>query len=188
MSLEVECSFSCRPNKGIGQTNLMLGALATAATTIVAWGGLSSLQNTLHGYDRTVISYALSGVYGFTPLASRNPDVGLDSITDPAEIKILAQDVFRYYWFHLSWNIIVVTALIVILALGKLPKFRGTLVGLFSVGTLLYIQASDAFLSANDNDVFLEDPRKDRMRTTVAGFIMTAALNAIMVLFLGWEF
>lgn len=102
------------------------------------------------------------------------------------------------------------------------------------VGTLLYIQASDAFLSANDNPYWGEGQAKDRMRATVAGgcrvldrvhaharskvfmpvlcmichnhpllfclflmlllcflhcagFIMTAAMNAIMVLLLGWE-
>eukprot|EP00197_Chlamydomonas_leiostraca_P013759 CAMPEP_0202865694 /NCGR_PEP_ID=MMETSP1391-20130828/6302_1 /ASSEMBLY_ACC=CAM_ASM_000867 /TAXON_ID=1034604 /ORGANISM="Chlamydomonas leiostraca, Strain SAG 11-49" /LENGTH=161 /DNA_ID=CAMNT_0049545561 /DNA_START=39 /DNA_END=524 /DNA_ORIENTATION=- len=157
MSLSVDAKFSVSMpsvGKGNGSTCLLLTAIAACATTIVAWGGLASLQDQFYGGDLTA---------GTPP-----------SIT------------FRYYWFHCAWNTVVCAGLVYLLWTNMLAKYRGAVVGLFAVGTLLFIQGSDHFLTLRDDKLFDTGLQRDRLNTVVAGWIMTAALNALLVLGLGW--
>ena len=104
----------------------------------------------------------------------------LFSCTAQSNLRILCR-------FVLCWNIVVCLIGLGALMAGKLPTLRKSLTGLFIVGTFLFIQASDAFLGASeiDNVTFQAESGRDRIRATVGAFIMTAAIDAALVLGLG---
>lgn len=55
-----------------------------------------------------------------------------------------------------------------------------------NVRHIVHVQGSDAFLSLRDHNNFDNGLQRDRLNTVVAGWIMTATLDAILVLALGW--
>ncbi len=69
-------------------------------------------------------------------------------------------------------------ALAVCLASDCLKACRASFVGLLAVATLLYIQATDSFLAARALPSF-GGARVDRLRTMIAGCLMTAAFNCM---------
>lgn len=77
---------------------------------------------------------------------------------------------------------------------GKLPRARIGFVGLFVIGTLLYIDASNTFLTAHSPkhyvngqvyDYHFLGQAKNRIRTITAGAIMTALCNCFIILAMG---
>ncbi|GLI61845.1 hypothetical protein VaNZ11_004353 [Volvox africanus] len=92
---------------------------------------------------------------------------------------------FRYYWFIICLEFVLIAGLGASLATNALAKTRLSWLGLFAVATLLYIQTTDTFLtleSITDNE---NGSIKHRVRTMVAGSIMTATVNAILIVALG---
>lgn len=72
-----------------------------------------------------------------------------------------------------SWEFVVVALMCVATVTGKLASMRTSFVGLFAIGTLLYIDASNTFLSAQSIDYYDSDEHLHRIRTITAGAIMT---------------
>lgn len=97
--------------------------------------------------------------------------------------------VFRFHWFIMSWELVMVALLAVATVTGKLNSMRTSLVGLFSISTLLFIEASNTFLTAESRSVtgseFQSGQPRNRLRTIIAGSIMTATMNAIIVAVIG---
>ncbi|GIL75568.1 hypothetical protein Vretimale_15174 [Volvox reticuliferus] len=92
---------------------------------------------------------------------------------------------FRYYWFIICLEFVLIAGLGASLATNALAKTRLSWLGLFAVATLLYIQTTDTFLtleSITDNNA---GSIKHRVRTMVAGSIMTATVNAFLIIALG---
>lgn len=140
-------------------------ALPIAALGFAVWavylGGLASLQSTCDTQD-------------------------LSSFAVPNGLP--CSKTYRLYWFYMSWEIVIIAALGAVAASGKLASMRASFVGLFAVGTLLFIDASNTFLTAQSMPIWDDsNPEKHRLRTTVAGSIMVAVVNAAAVLLLGIE-
>lgn len=97
------------------------------------------------------------------------------------------KEIYRYYWFIVSLEFVLIAILGAFLASGNFGKARVGLVGLISVATLLYIQMTDAFLSAEDFEAFKSGSARDRLRTMIAGSLMTATANCFLILAAGYE-
>ncbi|KXZ42119.1 hypothetical protein GPECTOR_201g369 [Gonium pectorale] len=93
--------------------------------------------------------------------------------------------VFRYYWFVVCIEAALIFGLAGALAAGAFAKTRLSWLGLFSVATLLYIQMTDAFLGVHSMSEDWEGQAKHRVRTMVAGSIMTATVNCFLIIALG---
>ena len=89
--------------------------------------------------------------------------------------------------FIMSYEFVVVVALAVLVAMGKLSQFKTSFLGLFAVGTLLYIETTNAFLTAESVDYYQSGQPQNMMRTTVAGALMTAVVNCFIIIALGME-
>lgn len=53
-----------------------------------------------------------------------------------------------YQWFIVALEFVVATACLVVVSNGQLAKYRASLIGLLAIATLLWINMSNAFLSA----------------------------------------
>jgi hypothetical protein len=95
--------------------------------------------------------------------------------------------VLSYWWFIMSMEFVVLLAVIALSAGQTIAFSRLALVGLVTVCFILFIQASQWFTNllwttpAYDS---MEEPNH-RMRTLVAGSIMTAVANGLLLLALG---
>ncbi|EFJ50260.1 hypothetical protein VOLCADRAFT_104076 [Volvox carteri f. nagariensis] len=92
---------------------------------------------------------------------------------------------FRYYWFIICLEFVLIVGLGASLASNALAKTRLSWLGLFAVATLLYIQTTDTFLTLESITDDASGSIKHRVRTMVAGSIMTATVNAILIVALG---
>lgn len=92
---------------------------------------------------------------------------------------------FRYYWFIVCLEAALIFGLAGALAAGAFAKTRLSFLGLFAVATLLYIQMTDTFLSMQSITDDSTGSLKHRVRTMVAGCIMTATVNCFLLMGLG---
>ncbi|PNW73969.1 hypothetical protein CHLRE_13g580000v5 [Chlamydomonas reinhardtii] len=92
---------------------------------------------------------------------------------------------FRYYWFIVSLEFALIVGVAGVLATGAYAKFRNSFLGLICVATLLYIQMSDATLTLDSLTAESGGQLKNRVRTWIAGSIMTAAVNCFLIIALG---
>jgi hypothetical protein len=93
---------------------------------------------------------------------------------------------FRYYWFIVSLEVCLIFGLAGVLASGAYAKFRNSFLGLFCVATLLYIQMSDTSLTTDTLTADAAQSQiKNRVRTWIAGSIMTATVNCFLIIALG---
>ncbi|GFR47410.1 hypothetical protein Agub_g9127, partial [Astrephomene gubernaculifera] len=93
--------------------------------------------------------------------------------------------VFRYHWFIVCLECALIFGLAGALATGVFAKTRLSWMGLFCVATLLYIQMTDTFLTMHGVSEDLSGQIKHRVRTMVAGTIMTSTVNCFLVIALG---
>mmetsp|Transcript_2329 Transcript_2329/g.5206 ORF Transcript_2329/g.5206 Transcript_2329/m.5206 type:complete len:173 (-) Transcript_2329:3206-3724(-) len=161
--------FSASKAKHSISTYAMASLILALMTSIVAIGALGSIQNQIQGEAGNEYYEALQQIGWFR--------------TGTPEGKKL----FRYYWFIVSYEIAIVAAGIALAWSCHFNVMRTPLMGLFAVGTMLFIQASDAWVTGNDLEIMQSGVMKDRWRAGVAGFIMTATVNAVLVLVLGTD-
>jgi hypothetical protein len=95
--------------------------------------------------------------------------------------KSICPPVVRRFVIILEACLIVAVGIAV--AGGFFAKTRQAWIGLFAVATLLYIQLSDTYLSAED--ALEHYGARDRSRTMTAGCIMTATVNCFLLLAMG---
>jgi len=141
-------------------------------TWAVYLGGLASLQADC---SKTNAPSHLVGITGFT---------GTDALTG---IDQSCMKVYRFQWFVLCWEFVIIVGLVTCLFLGKIPMMRAAWVGLLSISTILYMYVANGFLTAKDATGFTSGQPLNRMRTNAAGTIMTAVLNVVTMVYVGME-
>jgi hypothetical protein len=77
--------------------------------------------------------------------------------------------------------------LLITVASGYLHHWRMAIVGLFSIATVLFIDTTNTFLNAQQLPQYQGGQWRNRLRTLIAGALMTATVNALIVLFAGWH-
>lgn len=173
MGCLINCSFEIKrsPSSSSGSlidTGLKWALLLGLCTATVFIGGIGALQNECLGDDLN--TNGLDGIWGFSPLA------------------LSCKKVFRYYWFIVAFQFVIgAIGVYAVTFEGKLAKLRHSLLGLFIIGTLLFIYTSNAFLDVIEVPRFQTGTLRDRSKTAVAGAIMTAVLNAGVVAFSGYQ-
>ncbi|KXZ47289.1 hypothetical protein GPECTOR_36g16 [Gonium pectorale] len=147
----------------MASSSIVMGLVALVfCTWAVSLAGIASIQDKCEpGW-----STALSGIAGFSS--------GLPCMR-----------LFRYYWFIVSLEAVLIFGLAGALAAGAFAKTRSAWLGLFCVGTLLYIQMTNTFLTMQSQTDDSTDSIKHRVRTMVAGSIMTATVNCFLIIALG---
>ncbi|GLC35437.1 hypothetical protein PLESTB_000207200 [Pleodorina starrii] len=147
----------------MASSSIVMGLTALVfCTWAVSLAGIASVQQQC----TSDWSSLLSGINGFT--------TGLPCMS-----------FFRYYWFIIVIEFCLIVGLGVALASGAYAKTRLSWLGLFSVATLLYIQTADTFLSMDSLAADWEGSIKHRVRTMIAGSIMTATVNCMVIVALG---
>uniref|UniRef100_A0A7S0RD99 Uncharacterized protein n=1 Tax=Chlamydomonas leiostraca TaxID=1034604 RepID=A0A7S0RD99_9CHLO len=148
---------------------------------------MSALALPLVGLTFCTWAVYLGGLASLQDDCSTEQVESLDSVWGLSALP--CSKVFRFHWFIMSWEVVVVAMLAVAAVTGKLASMRTSFVGLFAISTLLYIEASNTFLTAQSATVtgqyFQEGQPEHRLRTITAGAIMTALMNAIIVTVIG---
>lgn len=133
------------------------------------------------------LMFAVWAVYlgGLASLQSQCADDGTSNMVgvDGINGSLPCHKVYRLYWFFASWEIFVIVAIAGAAATGRIMRLTNAFMGLLAVATIMFILASNTFLSALDQDP--EGTMKNRIRTITAGSIMVATMNSIAILALG---
>ena len=85
----------------------------------------------------------------------------------------------------MGFQFFLIMAIVVASVSGMYTKFRLGFMGLFAISTLLYMEASNAFLSVQSVNWYNQAPQLHTIRSVTAGAIMTAVCNGIIVFVLG---
>jgi hypothetical protein len=85
----------------------------------------------------------------------------------------------------MSFEFVLITAIGVASVTGNLTRTKLSFLGLFAVATLLYMEASNAFMSAQAVNYYTQGQQLHTIRTVTAGAIMTAVVNGLLVAALG---
>lgn len=141
----------------------------------------------LFAVPAAAITFATWAVY-VGGLASLQSDCDVDGLTTRglSDPMLPCSKAYRYNWFVLSWEFVIVMILAGAAVSGKLAHARTALVGLFAVGTMLYIDVSNQFLNGQSIDYYTDGTPLHRIRTVTAGAIMTALMNAVVILIVGY--
>jgi uncharacterized spore protein YtfJ len=177
--------------------------LLALATWAVFLGGLASLQNvcndytTQYGDQRGAPGGAGAGGTG-NPNALANVQgqslntAGLLNVFGFSAGPVPCTRFYRFYWFMMAFELIIILGAMVtaVTRLG-LHYSRPFWIGMFSIATLLFMIASEAFLAGLDADAYgsIGGTNLARMRTAAAGAIMTVAANIFVLFAIGtdWE-
>ncbi|GFR48897.1 hypothetical protein Agub_g10844 [Astrephomene gubernaculifera] len=169
ITFNLDCKLGSFGLKHQGLLRLLLWLAVASAVIFI--GGLSSLQN----------ECADDGLFaGHTD--------GLDGVNGFSAQVLTCKKIFRFYWFIVVFEFVIAALGIYAVSWsGKLASFKSSLLGLFVIGTLLFIYTTDAFLGLIEVPRFQSETLRDRSKTAVAGAIVTATLNAVIVFVTGYE-
>jgi len=101
---------------------------------------------------------------------------------------ISCMNVYRQSWFIMSYEVSILMIFMITMFLDMSKKIKIPLVGLFSVGLMLYIDSSNQLLNGEFIEFYENGSQLHRIRTLTAGSIMTALCNSFMIIVLGWDF
>ena len=87
----------------------------------------------------------------------------------------------------MSIEFVLIVGVVAAIVMGSFSRFRLSFLGLFSVATLLYMEASNAFLSAQSVTYYNQGQQLHTIRTVTAGAIMTAVVNGLLIIALGMD-
>lgn len=162
---------SAGPTKAKKAAMLLIpAALFTFACWCVFLGGLASLQHQCH--ERPASQY-VDGV------------MNLGSIDGFSAGIADCHNVFQFWWWIIALEFVLLVSLIATSGAGKGFLGRHTFLGLFVVATVLYILASHVFLQTMSLEYFHQGGLLKRARATIAGAILTAIANFVMIMVLG---
>jgi hypothetical protein len=142
-------------------------------TWAVSLAGIASLQQQCYA-NQVDVSSDLSGINGFS--------AGMPCKT-----------VYRFYWFVVALEFVVIIKALAAVASGHLAKSRVAVVGLLSIVTVLYMIMTDSFLTLRNNpvtDIISDDPLQPmftRTKVMLAGSLMTATANCFLIIAAGVE-
>lgn len=138
---------------------------------IMRWGKeLSLLQRFLP--VPTVLVYIIQQVY------QGGSYVCIRDFTSPLSCVLTSNSLLCCLPFC-SWELVVVLGMIFAAVTGKLASMKTSFIGLFAVGTLLYIDASNMFLTAQSDPDFEHDTPLHRIRT-ITGELLALACEKIL--------
>lgn len=139
-------------------------------TWCVYLGGLASMQAICQNAPNDNGSAGLAGGVGF-----------------PSSQQ--CSSIYSYWWFVMAFEFVaIVFGFIAAMSTNMLASWRMSALGMFVIATILYIEASNSFYSVLVSSPYYGDnqaPQIHRIRTVVAGAIMTAVMNGIAVIVLG---
>ncbi|GLC40733.1 hypothetical protein PLESTB_000028200 [Pleodorina starrii] len=169
---QVKLDVSCSGGFGLKYNSVLFAVLSLAVMSATIFlGGLASLQNECHDdgmYEGN--TNALGEIGGFSASV------------------LTCKKIYRFYWFIASYQYVIgAIGLYAVLVEGKLAGLKGSLLGLYVVGTLLFIYTSNSFLNILEVPLFQSETLRDRSKTAVAGAIITATLNALTVFVTGYQ-
>ncbi|GLC35507.1 hypothetical protein PLESTB_000200000 [Pleodorina starrii] len=127
---------------------------------------------------------SLAGIASVQQACAPGWDTGLAGING-FSVGLSCMSLFRYYWFIVIIELCLIVGLGASLATTAFAKTRFSWLGLFAVATLLYIQMTDTFLTMQSVSDDMDGSIKHRVRTLVAGGIMTATVNCMLIIALG---
>ena len=85
----------------------------------------------------------------------------------------------------MSFQFVMIMAIVIATVSGHFSRFRLSFLGLFSIATLLFMEASNAFMSAQSITWYQIAPQLHTIRSVTAGAIMSAVCNGFIVIALG---
>lgn len=87
----------------------------------------------------------------------------------------------RYWWAVSSYEIIIIIALVIVTAMNALKSQRAAWAGMFTVALVLHITYVDAFMSAEDLEVFTGNGavNHNRIRVVLAGVVMVSSASCL---------
>lgn len=90
--------------------------------------------------------------------------------------------VYRFYWFldFIQLSFLFNTA--VVLSFNQFRRYKVAILSIFTVTTLLYIEATDAFLTGTEMPRYHVDELQDRAWSKVAGCIMVCISNFLFLI------
>lgn len=118
-------------------------------------------------------------------VATRRSETLAPGLTEPG--SSLFSQVYRFFWFIEALEFIVIFSAAVCHSLNQFRKYRVALLGLFTVATILQIEATDAFLTGKEMPRYHVDELEDRAWTRVAGCMMVCISNFFFLLVGGLE-
>jgi len=132
---------------------------------------------------------SIAGLSGLQNQCADNGDQANLAGIEKFSAILTCTKIYRYWWYVVAIEVFAIFGLILVNALGWVRSQRASWAGIFSVLLLLYISMADAFLTAQDWPIASNSAAAvARVRTTVAGSIMTCVVNAFIVIALGTEF
>lgn len=119
-------------------------------------------------------------------LASMQADCDSRTLTNGLMSATTCSKSYKMQWFYMSWQFAAIAILVAAIVSQKLNNLRTAIVGLFAVATVLFIDVASTMLDGQDLPYWSKGTPYNRIRTTTAGAIMTATMNAIVMIVIGW--
>lgn len=158
------------PAKKAGALLIPAAAFAMACWAVYV-GGLASLQQSCFSRDGS--GEFVDGTLNLGPID------GFSAYLQGCN------NVFQFWWWIMALEFVLIVALVATSGAGKGYLGRHTFMGLFAVACLLYILASHVFLLTMSIQYFHGGNLIHRARATIAGAIMTAIANFVLIMILG---
>lgn len=141
-----------------------------AASQAACQDGTTGERSPLRGLPNNLNTFGLGSVHGFSGNV------------------LPCSNVFRFFWFIAAWEFVVIVAALVTAPMrAGLHYSRAFWVGMFAISTVLFMLASDAFLTGvSAVDTFGISAQR-RMQTAAAGAIISTVANVFVLLAIGTE-
>lgn len=140
------------------------------------------------------LAFATWAVY-LGGLAAVQSDCDTDNaLTRPVvmALSIPCSKAYRIWWFYMALEFVLFVTLAMTVVSGKVPQWRMSIIGLFAIATVLFIETSNDWLNAlqmpaydSESPLYQGNTVRTRVRTLVAGAIMTATVNGLIVAMAG---
>ena len=160
---------------------LVLFAFAVWAVFLA---GIASLQSSCNDGSRPV------GDPSDVPAAGLNT-AGLTGVWGFSSNVLVCSQLFRFYWFIAAWQFVVLLAALITSFIGHVPlaATRAFWVGMFTISSLLFMIASEAFLAGISARVYGAGDYHllARIRTAAAGAIMSVVASVFLILAIGTD-
>ncbi|KAL4433903.1 hypothetical protein ABPG75_000344 [Micractinium tetrahymenae] len=153
---------------GTSKPMIWLGWLLATCGFGILLGGVASMQQACGG----------------TPLGSTITGYGGGSTGYLAPVD--CAHLFQYTWWIVFLHFFVWFLVLVYLIMNVIHKTRGALIGMLAVASVLLMDTANTFLMFNYIPGFT-GKMASRTRATVAGAIVAAVADMLLILIIGWD-
>jgi hypothetical protein len=149
------------------QAALVPALVLVFCTWAVSLGGLAALQNSCYHGDIP------RGILSLAPGMTDRQIAG-------------CRQIYRFFWFVVIFEFFTIVATAIAIATpATLRSARMSLLGLYAVLTVLYLNMTNSFYSGLSIGYYRTGDRFARDRAMVAGCLMTAIVNILLIILLG---